>query len=127
MSSSQLAELSALGLLRQLLLSTGRDAALTYAWASVSGTAWDACLEGAARLVRWEQWPELLRALLFALYPGYFAYSGAKQLNGPNGPSCTRTASRFTVLLALANLLLALRGWRTGRLTRTGASSSGST
>ena len=88
-----------------------KDAALAYAWCKVCFHAWDETLEIAGeRLLGYSKWPALLRALLHALYPAYFVYTGAAKLCGPETPAPLR--SRFFALLSLACAAAALRGQR---------------
>ena len=100
-----------------LQLAAGKvsDGALAYAWFSVCSTAWDACLDAfGERLLKYSRWPNLLRALLHALYPAYFVYSGAAKLAGPDGPPKRRDARRCTLLLGIACLAAALIGSANG-------------
>ena len=101
------------------LVNASSNAALAYAWMKVCFIAWDAALdELGEKLLRYSKWPEALRLLLAALYPGYFIYSGVKRLSGPEGPRDPADARRWTMLLTIAAVALGLRGLRDGRAAR---------
>ena len=101
------------------LVQAASDAALSYAWCKVCFVAWDETLEAAGeRILRYSHWPESLKALLAALYPAYFVFSGVKRLHGPHGPAQSHAARRFTLVLAVACAVAAHLGRRSGRTAR---------
>lgn len=98
------------------LVTASSNVALAYAWSKVCFYAWDATLdEFGEKLLRYSKWPEALRLLLHALYPGYFVYAGMKRLSGPEGPRDPAQVQRWTLLLSIACAALGLRGLRDGR------------
>jgi hypothetical protein len=105
--------------MRDVVLAKVQAAALAYAWCKVCFTAWDETLEAAGeRVLGYSKWPILLRALLHAIYPAYFVYSGAAKLSGPDSPMTTALRSRFLALLSVACALAAMQGARAGRAAR---------
>jgi len=105
--------------MRDVVLAKVQAAALAYAWCKVCFTAWDETLEAAGeRVLGYSKWPILLRALLHAIYPAYFVYSGAAKLSGPDSPMTTALRSRFLALLSVACALAAMQGARAGRSAR---------
>ena len=101
------------------ILAKLQAAALAYAWCKVCFQAWDETLELAGeRLLAYSRWPALLRALLHALYPAYFVYSGAAKLSGTDGPPTANARSGFLTLLSVACALAALKGQRAGLASR---------
>ena len=105
--------------LLRLLAGKGTDVALAYAWCKVCFTSWDATLDLAGeKVLGYSRWPEALRLLLHALYPGYFVYSSMKRLSGPEGPSRPSEAIRWQFLLTVACIALGALGTRAGQQAR---------
>ena len=101
------------------LLRKVQAAALAYAWCKVCFYAWDETLEAVGeRVLGYSRWPAVLRALLHALYPAYFVYSGAAKLKGPDGPGSPSTRSGFLALLSVACAAAAIHGQRSGEAAR---------
>ena len=102
-----------------LLAATCSNSALAYAWCKVCFIAWDETLDLAGeKLLRYSRWPEALRLLLHALYPGYFVYASMKRLSGPEGPRDPAEVRKWALLLSLACTAVGLLGLRDGRAAR---------
>ena len=105
--------------MRDVLLAKLQAAALAYAWCKVCFSAWDETLEAAGeRVLGYSRWPAILRALLHAVYPAYFVYSGAAKLSGVDGLPTDALRSRFLALLSMACAVAAFQGARAGNSAR---------
>lgn len=79
---------------------------LFYAWGKVCFDTWDFCLAELRTIVSWGLWPEDAKALVFALYPCYFAWSSASELSRATSPK------RHFLLMLVAFAIAGLKGYK---------------
>ena len=96
-----------------LIRAAAYDAVLAYVWGRVCFNAWDDTLARLAALTRFESWPPWLCSLLHVLWPAYFVYTSTKRLTGRDAPP-QPTRRRAILMLALACIVLGVRGARAG-------------
>lgn len=88
-----------------------KSALLFYAWGKVCFDTWDWCLEELCVVLSYEAWPREAKALIFALYPAYFAYSSAARITGSGAEEgLSAQPKKQLLVLIVAFCLAALKG-----------------